>query len=196
MYRKMRRREFGFPGWFPPQARRVVLRLLDPNLETRIGLDAVADLAWLKRRASDVRCGGVGLGEEKAMMAWYANAFDIIACSSGLDLSGLLFDGGRRRFAAVAACRAEVLVERVVEVGVRGGYVVERGSREGRGVGLGKGGMVVVEVGMVEFGEEKEPLLVEVVVGGDGGGGGKVEEVCWEELREGLKDIVFAWQNG
>ncbi|KAK1287277.1 CBL-interacting serine/threonine-protein kinase 4 [Acorus calamus] len=69
MYRKIRRREFGFPGWFPPQARRVVLRLLDPNPETRIGLDAVAELAWLKRRASDVRCGGVGLGEEKAMMA-------------------------------------------------------------------------------------------------------------------------------
>lgn len=197
MYTKIHKRDYKFPPWFSPSAKRAISRLLDPNPESRITLDGVMALPWIKRGVS------VSDGEfKKEFPATFSelpmNAFDIISLSKGLDLSRLFDeDGGNkrtRRFMTRAS--VERVMEKVEEVGGRLGYEIER--RKGGVVGEVRRGKLGVSRLFVEVSEVVAPvLLVEVVVdGGRGAGNGKGEEgVCWRSLREELGDIVFNWQE-
>ncbi|KAH7675139.1 Non-specific serine/threonine protein kinase protein [Dioscorea alata] len=194
MYRKIQKRDYEFPPWFPPSAKRVVYRLLDPNPETRLTIEGVMELPWFKRSLSVDSQLSLMENEEKMMIRTISmNAFDIISLSKGLDLSGM-FEGGRvreQRFTTKET--VEKVSERIREVGMKLGYVFE--NRKGGIVGVGKSGSVL----KVEVSEVAPPLLlVELkeegsVNGDDDNGNG--ERVKWEKMRRELADIVFAWHN-
>ncbi|BBG92411.1 CBL-interacting protein kinase 4 [Prunus dulcis] len=142
MYKKVQRREYEIPGWISKPAGRIIYQLLDPNPNTRLGIEALMEKAWFKKSMDLGLTGAFEPEEEKSKcdtVPCGMNAFDIISMSSGLDLSGLFEVESRmeRRFTAEAA--AETVVEKVAEVGERLGYKVEKG-KSGVNVGLGKRG--------------------------------------------------------
>ncbi|KAJ4883260.1 CBL-interacting serine/threonine-protein kinase 2 [Raphanus sativus] len=121
MYRKIGRGDFKCPGWFAPEAKRLVCKMLDPNHETRITVSRIRESSWfrkglhLKQRKMEKQqlreaavhvpipmevgesSGSSENGESRrreeppAQLA-YLNAFDIISLSAGFDLGGLFGD--------------------------------------------------------------------------------------------------------
>ncbi|KAK8571870.1 hypothetical protein V6N13_047502 [Hibiscus sabdariffa] len=161
MYKKIHRREFQFPAWISKHAKGIIWQLLDPN-----------ELNKDRKLKHDMACNGV-------------NAFDIISLSSGLDLSGL-FEGGKEKRYITSSMEFDGVMERVMEVGERLGYRVEKGKRGV--VGLEKGRVVVV-VEAVEVAELFVLVEVKVV---DGGGGG-IDEGQWVDLEAGVGNIFVSW---
>ncbi|XP_043693808.1 CBL-interacting serine/threonine-protein kinase 4-like [Telopea speciosissima] len=197
MYQKIRRRDFQFPSWFSKPVRWVITRLLDPNPETRISIDALMEVGWFKKslQSKDQNQNHqiqtlfdlqLTMSPEKGSMS----AFDIISMSSGLDLSGL-FEGRRKwakRFTSMIES-AERIVERVTEVGKKLGYTVER--RKKSVIGLGKERMGL----LIEVLEVAPSLFMVQVRVGSGEGGVELVELQWGELKVELEDIVLAWHN-
>ncbi|TYG98760.1 hypothetical protein E1A91_A10G132800v1 [Gossypium mustelinum] len=197
MYKKIQRREFQFPSWISKQAKAIIWQLLDPNPDTRMSIAKLMETSWFKRTSKafpssnsqqesllhdrklkhDMVCNGV-------------NAFDIIALSSGLDLSGLLEGGDNKRKERRYTTSMELngVMQRVREVGERLGYRVERGKRGLMGLGKGR---VVVVVEVVEVAEVF--VLVEIKVMD---GGAEFEEGQWVDLEAGLGDVFVSWDNG
>ncbi|XP_021822070.1 CBL-interacting serine/threonine-protein kinase 4-like [Prunus avium] len=200
MYKKVQRREYEIPGWISKPAGRIIYQLLDPNPNTRLGIEALMEKAWFKKSMDLGLTGAFEPEEEKSkcdVVPCGMNAFDIISMSSGLDLSGLFEVDSRmeRRFTAEA--EAETVVEKVAEVGERLGYKVEKG-KSGVNVGLGKRGKgVMTKVVMaVEVKEVALSLVLVEVKMAEGGGVELDQEVrLWEELRAGLQDFVVSWLN-
>ncbi|CAN6334886.1 unnamed protein product [Urochloa humidicola] len=202
MCRKASRREYAFPEWVSPAARRLISRLLDPNPATRL---TVADLVgaaahpWLKRSLSvDSQLAGMLHGEPERALAFRAapavNAFDIISMSPGLDLSGLFGKRDReKRFMTTAS--PEETVELIGRAGGKLGYVVVGKNSKGiECLPLGSG-MAAMTVEMSEVAPQL--MLVELrieVADGDGDDEGK-KPFGWEELRQELGDVVRAWHS-
>uniref|UniRef100_A0A5B7AC35 non-specific serine/threonine protein kinase n=1 Tax=Davidia involucrata TaxID=16924 RepID=A0A5B7AC35_DAVIN len=49
MYRRISRGEFKCPQWFPPEARKLLSRILDPNPYTRITVAKLMENSWFKK---------------------------------------------------------------------------------------------------------------------------------------------------
>lgn len=197
MCRKVQRREYEVPSCFSPPARRVISRLLDPNPDTRLTLDALVDLPWFKkdgrkdpsglRRSTSLPEVASTGGEYGPCMA--ANAFDIISLSSGLDLSGIFDEGGTKREKRSFTSTATVggVLGRIEAAAEEMGYGVERR----------KGGSLVMtkDHGKVLSAEALEvaPPLLLVELKADGGKAGELEQLSWNGLRGGLGDVVLDW---
>ncbi|KAM7256070.1 hypothetical protein ACFE04_011811 [Oxalis oulophora] len=199
MYKKARQPNY-IPSGISKPTRAVITQLLDLNPKTRMSLEQLMESRWFKKSSlarqgsadsfissEDSEGNGLQLGMEKTMSM---NAFDIISLSSGLDLSGLFEEVTKKkelkRF--TTAETAERVVERLREVGRSLGYRVER--VKGGYIGLAKGKMAVdFEVSEIAMGL----LLVEVrAADGCGTEGG---ECFWEDLRQGLGDVVQSWHS-
>ncbi|KMT17716.1 hypothetical protein BVRB_2g036610 [Beta vulgaris subsp. vulgaris] len=224
MYRKMHRKEFRFPSWVSKPARGLIIRLLDPVPKTRLGIDEIPSDSWFKNHGMlyprSVSLGDMASLEEKkyekilllersnTMVADTSgcdrrsgasmNAFEIISMSSGLNLSGL-FDQdcsqGRKEKRFTSRESKAVVVEKVVEVGERLGYEVEKREKCGGAsccVWLGKG-RFVMSVMVSEVAAEL--VVVEVKVVDGAGVGWDQEEVYWDQLKSGLGDIVASWHQ-
>lgn len=201
MYRRIHRRDYRFPSWFSPAAKRIISRLLDPNPETRIIIESVAELSWFRRANSlgDSLIDFTVPPPEAAMpmSARALNAFDIISQSAGLDLSRLFDEEGKerreseRRFTSTAA--PEAVVGRIEEVGRKLGFVFERRKDGGGTRGVRRfGAVMTVEVGGVA------PALLLVTMRVKGGSWKEEEEervggVSWEDMKAELGDLVFSW---
>ncbi|RWR88852.1 CBL-interacting serine/threonine-protein kinase 7-like protein [Cinnamomum micranthum f. kanehirae] len=202
MYRKIQRKELEFPPWFSRPIRWIISRLLDPNPDTRITIEALMQVGWLKKSFTSTPHGDLNLSTQNnhfnicmtprdgkldsSMAAPVMNAFDIISLSSGLDLSGL-FKGGKKRekrFTSVTA--AANILERVEEIGEKLGFRVE--ERKGGTIGLLRGEVaLLVKVSMVA----PSLFLMEVkVISSDGD-----FNLYWEEMRAGLQDLVSVWYD-
>ncbi|KZV56182.1 CBL-interacting protein kinase 5-like [Dorcoceras hygrometricum] len=119
MYRKISRGEFKCPNWFPPEVKKLLSRILDPNPYSRISVSSLMENYWFRKgfkrveyAASDVnkedspRCilemvdsdSESSCSRKKEILQSTCsmkrlpsfNAFDIISnISQGFDLSGL-----------------------------------------------------------------------------------------------------------
>ncbi|KAK9132151.1 hypothetical protein Scep_011679 [Stephania cephalantha] len=49
MYRKISKGDFKCPQWFPLEVRKLISRILDPNLNSRISLAKIMENAWFKK---------------------------------------------------------------------------------------------------------------------------------------------------
>lgn len=203
MYKKIHRRDYQFPDCITKPARYLIYQLLDPNPETRMSMEKLTTTSWFRksfRSNHPENNGSLFESDSAASEKWRAkadmvpipNAFDIISLSSGLNLSGL--------FEATAACRkekrfttndvsAEMVLQRVEEVGERLGFRAEKGKGWNI-VGLGKKGKAVLMVQVMEIAPSL--LLGEVKVVD---GGVEFDEAHWDNLRDGLQDVVLSWHN-
>lgn len=63
MYRKISKGEFNYPQWFPPEVRKLLSRILDPNPRLRITLSKLMDNSWFKKGFKPVEKPVVNDGE-------------------------------------------------------------------------------------------------------------------------------------
>ncbi|KNA24237.1 hypothetical protein SOVF_017850 [Spinacia oleracea] len=222
MYRKMHRREFRFPSWVSKPARGLISRLLDPNPNNRLSIDDIPNDSWFKNNgmmySRSVSLGDMASLEEKKYKKLLLmdrcntmsedidrarcnqssmNAFEIISMSSGLNLSGMFdqdYSDGRREKRFTSRESKAVVVEKVVGVGERLGYEVEKREKccGNFCVWLGKG-RFVLSVTVSEVASEL--VVVEMKVVDSGGVGWDQEEVYWEQLKSGLGDIIASWNQ-
>ncbi|XP_072981145.1 CBL-interacting protein kinase 16 [Typha angustifolia] len=204
MYGKICKAEYQIPPWVSGEARRLISRLLVVDPEKRISISEIKQLSWFKKGVSRPTPLSIPPPKEEEadqdpdlelQSPRSYNAFELISTmSSGFDLSSL-FENGRRA-ATVFAARfpAGKVVEKLEKVGRSLGFGVGKakgckvrleGKAEGR-----KGRLAVTaevfevapEVTLVEFGKESGDTL-------------EFAKFCAEDVRPGLKDIVWAWQG-
>ncbi|KAG1326578.1 CBL-interacting serine/threonine-protein kinase 5 [Cocos nucifera] len=209
MYRKVFKAEYQIPPWFSADARRLVSRLLVADPEKRISIPAIVRLPWFQKGFSRAIPSPLSIpaatppsppnkeeeGEKEVDSPRFYNAFELIsAMSSGFDLSNLFEN--RRRAGTVFTSRwsAGDIVERLERVGRALGFRVARAKAckvrlEGKAEGR-KGRLDVMaevfevapEVAVVEFSKSAGDTLEYV-------------KFCEEDVRPGLKDIVWTWQG-
>ncbi|GAB2300764.1 CBL-interacting protein kinase 18 [Dionaea muscipula] len=127
MYRKIGKAEFKFPNWFPPDVRRLLSKILDPDPNTRISTAKIMESSWFKKgyhekklpfeadhlkaepqpdTTADAAAAADGgapfttpiLIENPSPSAGKGlNAFDIISFSEGFDLSGLFEEQDQKK---------------------------------------------------------------------------------------------------
>ncbi|KAJ0965903.1 hypothetical protein J5N97_027041 [Dioscorea zingiberensis] len=212
MYTKVFRADYQIPPWFSPEARRLVSRLLVADPEKRISIQAIKEMTWFRKafiprtlslstehkKSSAGDDAGAGEGEERVSSPRFYNAFELIASmSGGWDLSGL-FEKKKRKGGTVFTSRrpAAEILERLEKVGRGLGFRVVKGKggcevrMEGREEGR-RGRLAVVaevfeaapEVAVVEFCKISGDTL-------------EFSKFCEDDVRPGLKDIVWTWQGG
>ncbi|XP_031381900.1 CBL-interacting serine/threonine-protein kinase 21-like [Punica granatum] len=108
LYKKIYKAEYKFPTWFTESQKRIISRILDPNPKTRITAPEIGEDAWFqidyepaygyecdgKDCADEVRDAFESVEEAEAEQSIpksssFINAFQLIAMSHDLDLSGL-----------------------------------------------------------------------------------------------------------
>ncbi|GFQ05327.1 cbl-interacting protein kinase 2 [Phtheirospermum japonicum] len=200
MYRKISKGEFKCPNWFPSEARRLLLRILDPNPNSRITIAKIMENKWFRKgldskaKPRDVGCGDVGDNADVAKPV-NLNAFDIISLSTGFDLSGLFVNNDEKdevRFTSAksASCIASRIEEIAGDLKLRAtkkeqGYMRLEGSDEGRN------GNLSMDVRIFEI----TPLFHLVEVEKCRGDSIDYQVLIREGMRPALKEIVWAWQG-
>lgn len=185
MYKKIYKGEFRCPKWMSSDLRRLLSRLLDTNPETRITVDQIIHDPWFKKGGlkelrfydSDYYDGIVddSTKDEGQERGSNLNAFDIIAFSAGLDLSGLLDDSydsvnDGERF--VSRESPEKLIERVEEFAKAENLKVKKKKEWGLGLEGYNGNLLL---GVDVFRLTDELVVVEAKrKGGDAGCYGNV----------------------
>ncbi|KAK9075410.1 hypothetical protein SSX86_003733 [Deinandra increscens subsp. villosa] len=98
MYKKISKAEYKCPHSFPPEVRRLLKRILDPNPVTRISMKKIMENSWFKKGLDAKQMKDSVNPDIKPhfqpkipdfMKVSTFNAFDIISLSTGFDLSGL-----------------------------------------------------------------------------------------------------------
>lgn len=194
MYKKIYKGEFRCPKWMSSDLRRLLSRLLDTNPETRITVDQIIHDPWFKKGGlkelrfydSDYYDGIVddSTKDEGQERGSNLNAFDIIAFSAGLDLSGLLDDSydsvnDGERF--VSRESPEKLIERVEEFAKAENLKVKKKKEWGLGL-VGYNGNLLLGVDVYRLTDE----LVVVEAKRKGGDAGCYGNVWKAKLRPKL----------
>lgn len=192
MYKKMYQRDYDLPTWISRPVKSIISQLLEPNPNTRLSIEDLTRFSWFKKSQPQLQSQVSLFRSEsetcyKLQKVGSMNAFDIISMSSGLDLTGLFenFKKSEKRFTTWA--KADVIENRVTEIGVKMGFVVEKGKSGA--IGLGKGRVVLI----VEVKEVTESVFLVDVKAVDGGD--EFEKNHWEGLKMELDDLVISWHN-
>ncbi|XP_059645243.1 CBL-interacting serine/threonine-protein kinase 6-like [Cornus florida] len=189
MYRRVCRGDFKFPTCVPPESRRIITRLLDPNPMTRITTSELMETSWFKTRMS--RNVGEDVEKSEDQCTETLNAFHIISLSEGFDLSPL-FEGKRKqeelRFAT--ASPASSVISRLEEVAKRTEFRVKRSEGRVRLQGRERGRKGKLWVAAEMFAVTPAVMVVEVKK--EGGDTLEYNQFCSEELRPALQDIIWS----
>ncbi|CAA0833200.1 CBL-interacting serine/threonine-protein kinase 20 [Striga hermonthica] len=211
MYRKICRGEFRCPQWIPPEVRKLLSRILDPNPATRATLPRIMVNSWFRKgfrrieypeeeEEEEISPRSVleiveSDGEEHSQSKpQRMNAFDIISLSEGFDLSGILGKGENRAWFATRKPAAEV-VEKLEELAERVSFRVKR-KKEGlvkmQGSRGGRKGQLVIDAEIFEV----APSLHVVEVKKTAGDTLEYVKFREQEMKPSLKDVVWSWQGG
>lgn len=209
MYRKIGKAEFKYPNWIPPDARRLISKILDPNPNTRISTSKIMENSWfrrglkLKASRNAAAAAAANTKEEaleidtKAELAKPANlnAFQIISHSAGFDLSGL-FEGsdGKKETKFTSNKPVKAIISKLGEIAMRlklkvskkdGGHFKFDGSKEGRK------GVLAIDAEIFEV----SPSFHIVEMKKSNGDTLEYQRLMKKEIRPCLKDIVWTWQG-
>lgn len=217
MYRKIGKSDFKCPHWFPPEVRRLLSKILDPNPTRRISIEKIMEHPWFRKgfdgkqtkavaEAEDMTPIDVNNGfiannnnvheEEKkdTTKPRNMNAFDIISLSAGFDLSGLFVNPDHKKEARFTSWQpATAIVSKLEEVANCLRLKVQKkknGIMKIEGSKEGRKGFVSIEAEIFEFTPSFH--LVEMKTTGDAL---EYQKLWKEDIRPALKDIVWAWQG-
>lgn len=208
MYRKIFKGEYEFPPWFPPEAKKLVSKLLvvDPN--RRLSIEGIMRQPWFRKdlktplsysipepiEVPDHHQPQQPIREPKVGSPRFFNAFEFISSmSSGFDLSSLFENKKKSGSLFTSRCSASAIMGKIEAVAKKLNFRVSskeyllkmQGNSEGR-----KGRLLVTaevyevaaEVAVVEFTKSSGDTLEYV-------------KFCEEDVRPALKDIVWSWQG-
>ncbi|KAJ4982304.1 hypothetical protein NE237_033141 [Protea cynaroides] len=224
MYRKISRGEFKCPGWFSPEVRKLLVRILDPNPQTRLSIVKIMENPWFKKGykpverpqpqkeeglmiASDVQkafaqepsadSSSSASSEKIGMKATCVNAFDIISQSQGFDLSGLFETNKKPKLDSrfTSTKSASAIVSKLEEIAADNERFKVK-KKDGLVMLQGKkeGRKGHLSIDAEIF--EVTPSFHMVEVKKVSGDTLEYQRFCNQELKPSLKDIVWAWQGG
>ncbi|GFP88174.1 cbl-interacting serine/threonine-protein kinase 9 [Phtheirospermum japonicum] len=204
LYRKIQRADFAFPTWFSSSAKKLIMRILDPNPLTRITIPEILENEWFKKdykppqfeQEEDVNLEDVDavfndsdehLVTERKEKPVSMNAFELISRSQGFSLENLFekpMGPVRKETSFTSKCPANEIMSKIEEAAKPMGFNVHKrnykmklqGDKTGR-----KGQLAVFEVA-------PEVHMVELrKTGGD-----TLEfHKFYKTFQSGLKDIVW-----
>ncbi|KAK3126026.1 hypothetical protein QOZ80_7BG0612880 [Eleusine coracana subsp. coracana] len=213
MYKKIGKAEFKCPGWFSIDVRRLLVRILDPNPNTRISMEKIMENPWFRKGLdakllkhnfqvkekdvappADLDC----LTESKQQEAkkpCNLNAFDIISLSTGLDLSGMFEESEKKRESKfTSTSTASTIISKIEDIAKSlrlkltkkdGGLLKMEGSK------FGRKGVMGIDAEIFEV----TPNFHLVELKKTNGDTLEYQKVLNQEMRPALKDIVWAWQG-
>ncbi|KAH7564775.1 hypothetical protein ACOSQ2_021809 [Xanthoceras sorbifolium] len=218
MYRKIGKAEFRCPHWFPPEVRRLLTKILDPNPNTRISISKIKESSWFKRGlnpkqnknetkskdvatqatiASDPQENNSIAAEVKQELAQLPNlnAFDVISLSAGFDLSGLFEENSQKTEAKFTSKHpASVIISKLEEVAKLLKLKVMKkagGLMKLEGLKEGRKGILSIDAEIFEI----TPNFHLVEVKKSGGDTLEYQKMMKESMRPALQDIVWVWQG-
>ncbi|PON66181.1 Calcium/calmodulin-dependent/calcium-dependent protein kinase [Trema orientale] len=218
LYRKIGKAEFKFPSWFPPEVRRLLSRILDPNPNTRISIDKIKESSWLRKgmkfknikfetetkdlSSADTDTSGprengnmAADGKQEPVRPSNMNAFDIISLSAGFDLSGLFEENSNRREERFIFRKpATVIISKLEEIAkALRMKVKKRDAGLLRLEGLNEGIKGVLSIDAEIF--EVTPSFYLVEVKKSNGDTMEYQKVLNDSLRPAFQDIVWVCQD-
>jgi len=207
MYKKIYKGDYKCPAWFSSEVRRLVLRLLDPDPRTRITVPQLMEDPWFRRGfkppqalIDDVDVGLLLDDVDSASCVpkpACLNAFDIISLSPGFNLSGLFRDEVEKheeksRFTSIQP--ASSIVSRLEEIArlFRFSFKKSKDCKvKLRGSEQGRKGHLSIDFEIFEV----TPSLFLVELHKTSGDTLEYSKFCSQDLRPGLKDIVWTWDG-
>jgi len=205
MYKKIHKGDYKCPPWFSSEVRGLVLRLLDPNPRTRITVPQLMEVPWFRRDFKrpqidrDVTFDLLNDVDSAFFVPKPAclNAFDIISLSPGFNLSGLFKDNTIKqeeesRFTSTQP--ASSIMSKLEEIASLFRFSFKKskdfkmklqGSEEGRQ------GYLSIDAEIFEV----TPSFFMVELRKTGGDTLEYSKFCRQDLRPGLKDIVWTWDG-
>uniref|UniRef100_A0A5B7A897 non-specific serine/threonine protein kinase n=1 Tax=Davidia involucrata TaxID=16924 RepID=A0A5B7A897_DAVIN len=210
MYRKISRGEFRCPQWFPPEVRKLLSRILDPNPCTRITVVKLMENSWFKKgfkqidhQSDDTTTTPHSVLEihdafeesEGSMRPTCMNAFDIISHSPGFNLSGLFEKHVDQRLEArfTTTKPASTIISKLEEIAMMESFKVKKkdGMMKLQGSKEGRKGQLGIDAEIFEV----TPSFHVVEVKKTAGDTMEYKKFCNHELKTSLKDIVWTWQG-
>lgn len=204
MYRKIFKAEFECPKWFTAEAKRLTCKLLVPDPDRRITIQAIMRVPWFCKGFSRPPSFSIPelppasedvAGDKTASSPKFFNAFELISSmSSGFDLSSLFESKKKAASMFISRCSASAVMAKLESmakglrfrvVRMKDFQVRLQGRSEGR-----KGRLSVTaevfevapEISVVEFSKSAGDTL-------------EYAKFCDEDVRPALKDIVWTWQG-
>ncbi|KAK3015337.1 hypothetical protein RJ639_005987 [Escallonia herrerae] len=219
MYRKISKAEFKFPNWFPPDIRRLVSRILDPNPKTRISIAKIMDNSWFRKGLGlnavrrDIKEKDLATIDTDAVFGPHENsstsaepkqesanpsnlnAFEIISLSAGFDLSGLFEANDQKKEVWFTSIQpAKTIVTKLEDIAKRLKMKVvkkDRGLLKLEGSKEGRKGVLSIDTQIFEV----TPTFHLVEVKRSGGDTLEYQKIMKQDIRPALKDIVWTWQG-
>ncbi|XP_066359631.1 CBL-interacting protein kinase 15-like [Miscanthus floridulus] len=217
MYRKIQHGDFRCPSWFSHKLKKLLYKILDPNPGTRISIQKIKESTWFRKGPGETRAVKAKILSEnsntnaapvpatrrkkiahedmKPLAATNLNAFEIISFSTGLDLSGLFIKKECRKETRFTSDKpALAIISKLEEVAKQlnlrirkkdNGIVKIQGRKEGRN------GVLQFDTEIFEI----TPSYHLIEMKQTSGDSVEYQKLLEEDIRPGLKDIVWAWHG-
>lgn len=209
LYKKIHKADFSCPGWFSSGARKLILRILDPNPETRITIPQILQNDWFKKgytpakfiEEEDINLEDVDavfndqyehlVKEEKKAKPVAMNAFELISTSQGLNLSNLFVKQKglvKRETRFTSKHPAKEIVTKIEQTAKPLGFNVQKKDYKMKLQGEKSGRKGFLSIATEVF--EVAPSLFMVEVRKAGGDTLEFHKF-YNNLSKGIKDIVW-----
>ncbi|KAK4731295.1 hypothetical protein R3W88_024283 [Solanum pinnatisectum] len=219
MYRKIGKAEFKCPNWFPPDARRLISKILNPNPSTRMSISKIMENSWFKEglqlkpiiadadskpeeAAIDDAVFGISESIEsitepkpELVKPAHLNAFDIISFSTGFDLSGLFEERNKKTEVIFTSKQpAKTIILKLEDVARRLKLKVTKkdgGLLKLKGSKEGRKGVLSIDAEIFEV----TPNFHFVEMKKSNGDTIEYKKAMIKDIRPALEDIVWTWQG-
>ncbi|XP_019170175.1 PREDICTED: CBL-interacting protein kinase 5 [Ipomoea nil] len=217
MYRKIIKGDFKCPKWFPPEVKKLLAKILDPNPIRRISLSKLMENSWFQKDFTQLKPitpiadsqndesprSVLDIFDDRStsdpagssMKPTCLNAFDIISLSPSFDLSGLFdVDTNKKpesRFTTQQP--ASTIVSKFEEIAMSEHFQVQKkdGMVKLQGNKQGRKGQLAIDAEIFEV----TPSFHVVEVKKSSGDTMEYRNFCEQELRPSLKDIIWKWEG-
>ncbi|XP_047320121.1 CBL-interacting protein kinase 2-like [Impatiens glandulifera] len=198
MYRKICKAEYKSPSWFPPNIRKLLTRILEPNPHIRISFDKIIEHPWFMEGLETKPCDNESKEKEMILPVMTksttnTNAFAIISLSMGFDLSGLFIENDNKEEVQFTSKNSpsEIMIKLEEISGNLNFRVVKKDEGLLRLEGNMSGDCLCVDIEIIEFACSFHVVEMKKVKG---------DVVCFQKflnggIRTALKDVVWSWQG-
>ncbi|PIN18463.1 Serine/threonine protein kinase [Handroanthus impetiginosus] len=207
MYRKISKCEYKCPSWFPPEVRKLLSRILDPNPQSRISMARIMENSWFRKEPEGTKvldtnyplkpseCDNVVQTKMEPEKRTNLNAFDIISLSTGFDLSGLFVSKDEKDEVQFTSTKSpSSIMSKLEDIARHLKMKVmkkDQGTLRLEGSTESRNGFMSIDVQLFEI----TPSFHLVEVKKSGGDSLEYRHLLKQDIRPALKDIVWAWQG-